>query len=446
MRPSSFNWRQSSAHLAFLLTFLQARPADPHPTATDWPLLLGEPPEEAINRFLRDGVLRRGSLRERLAYHYTVNELKTMLRERGQTPAGLKDDLIVQLIQGYGIEMEVEVAKAKVYILVCSDYGRHLIEAYAKDPTSVLHRQDAAHRETLKKVLWWLAGGAAGSLVVDVAKDVLGNWVYDLLKQLGEAPPAEAAGPLPGLSGREIRIRVTADLTLEFCYVPAGYFLMGSANDDPLAYDDEKPQRRVYLDAFYLGKYPITNRQYQVFVQATGREQPYGWSGANYPMGKADHPVVNVYWSDVVAFCRWAAQASRRPIRLLTEAEWEKGARGADGRRYPWGDDWRKGYCNTAAADVHATTPVGHYPLGVTPYGAYDMIGNVWEWTSSLYNPYPYQADDGREDMAASGWRVARGGSYGTDTRLARAAYRDHYLNHHWDNGGFRVGVAAPFS
>jgi formylglycine-generating enzyme required for sulfatase activity len=221
---------------------------------------------------------------------------------------------------------------------------------------------------------------------------------------------------------------------------------MGSADSDPDASEDEKPQHRVYLDAFWLGKYPITNAQYRVFVRATGYQEPYGWERGSFPPGKADHPVVGINWSDVLAFCEWAAQASRRPVRFLTEAEWEKGARGTDGRLYPWGNRWQPGRCNTLEAGIKDTTPVGRYPSDVSPYGAYDMAGNVREWTSTLYKPYPYRPDDGREVLTGAGGRVLRGGVWWSETRSARAAARYYYRYDRFTNFGFRVGVAAPSS
>ena len=125
-----------------------------------------------------------------------------------------------------------------------------------------------------------------------------------------------------------------------------------------------------------------------------------------FPAGKEDHPVVNVSWKDAVAFCRWLSQASGKTIRLPTEAEWEKAARGDDGRIYPWGDEPpTKELCNFSN-NVGDTTPVGQYPAGASLCGALDMAGNVWEWTGSLYGPYPYQVEDGRNSPDGEGRRA----------------------------------------
>ena len=121
--------------------------------------------------------------------------------------------------------------------------------------------------------------------------------------------------------------------------------------------------------------------------------------------------------------------------------------RGEKGYRYPWGNTWYSGYSNTEDREK-GTTPVGDYPSGASPYGAHDMIGNVWEWTSSLYRPYPYRADDGRENMDAEDYRVIRGSAWWNDYKAARAACRTLGLGLGYigDFDGFRVGWSAPFS
>jgi len=213
----------------------------------------------------------------------------------------------------------------------------------------------------------------------------------------------------------------------EMVLIPAGEFLMGSdPRKDQDAFNDEQPQHPLYLHDYYLAKTPVTNAQYLAFVQATDRSAPSHWEDGKIPRGKENHPVVNVTWRDAVAYCRWLSQVTGKPYRLPSEAEWEKAARGVDGRIYPWGNQWDASRCNTIEGGPGDATPVGAYPQGVSPHGLLDMAGNVWEWTSSLYRSYPYQADDGREDAESSDSRVLRGGSFSGNRWLARCAVRVH--------------------
>ena len=261
-----------------------------------------------------------------------------------------------------------------------------------------------------------------------------------------------------------LRLALAPGVTLELVRVPAGEFAMGSADGD----DDEKPVYTVRLDEYLIGKYEVTVAQFRAFVQATGYKTTAevqgsarvftgsGWAdtkGADWQhprgpgsdlSGRDDHPVSCVSWDDAVAFCRWASEKTGRTVRLPTEGEWEKAARGTDGRRYPWGneapDDRRCNY----NMNVKDTTPVGKYsPLGDSPYGCADMAGNVWEWTSSLYGAYPYRADDGREDAGSRAARVLRGGCFDNYARYVRPADRHGgFPDIRVDYLGFRVCVS----
>jgi formylglycine-generating enzyme len=260
--------------------------------------------------------------------------------------------------------------------------------------------------------------------------------------------------------------------TLDLVKVPAGPFLMGSAASDNGSYDDEKPQQTVTLGEYYVGKYEVTVAQFSAFVKATGYKTTAETKGVasvftgstwvetkgadwQHPSGpgsdvsqKASHPVTQVSWNDAVAFSKWASQVTGRTVRLPTEAEWEKAARGTDGRTYPWGNEAPDPTRCNFGTNVGDTTPVGKYsPRGDSPYGAADMCGNVWEWTSSQFKPYPYRADDGREDMASPDSRALHGGSFSYSVWGARSARRtDGYWRFPEDRVsylGFRVVASS---
>ncbi|MCE7905938.1 MAG: hypothetical protein DYG87_09080 [Anaerolineae bacterium CFX3] len=236
---------------------------------------------------------------------------------------------------------------------------------------------------------------------------------------------------------------------ISFVPVPKGKFLMGSREDNELARDDEKPQHTVEIpDDYWIGQFPITNEQYDLFVQSRNGKHPVSdWKK------KKNHPVVNVSWNDAQAYCKWLNDTHGNELpqglvfRLPTEAEWEKAARGEFGFEWPWGNEFDKNKCNSKEGGKGGTTPVGAYsPAGDSPYGAADMVGNVWEWTRSLFKGYPYQAGDGREDLKASGTRVLRGGSWSSYRSNARCSYRNWYGPDNFnDNVGVRLVCSPSF-
>jgi len=318
--------------------------------------------------------------------------------------------------------------------------------------------------------------------------------------------------------------------------VPAGDWVIGSAEDEPNPYDDEKPQHTVELAAFEIGKWPVTNAEFKCFIEAGGyqderywttdlakrwlkgedvtggqmtgwmdvwrfmqsnadwkerfestgsfspddlkvyetlaamnedefkarlsqslsaksREQPQWWNDSTY--NNPSQPVVGVTWFEVQAYCMWLSVVTGKIYRLPTEVEWEAAARGLSplplaarkrglgvgARVYPWGDDWDAAKANTIEGRVLKPSPVGAYAAagGVGPFGAEDQSGNVWNWTSSLYRPYPYQHND-REDAEAEGERTVRGGAWDDDRGSSRCAYRYGLVPDYYDDSvGFRI-------
>ena len=245
----------------------------------------------------------------------------------------------------------------------------------------------------------------------------------------------------------------------QMVHIAAGPFLMGTSNEqvDWLAqrvdqaakwrekghYLREQPQSIVVLADYYIGRYPVSVGEFGPFIRAGGYLQRQFWTSAGWEWRESNGviapnlwdedvwtgsemlPVVGVSWYEASAYCRWLHSSTGRPYRLPTEAEWEKAARGTDGRLFPWGNDFDSSRCNTREGGARGTTVVDqHSPEGDSPYDCADMGGNVSQWTASLFRPYPYTVDDGRENLERPGDRVIRGGSWYKDQLRARTASR----------------------
>ena len=217
--------------------------------------------------------------------------------------------------------------------------------------------------------------------------------------------PTKTLTPAP----TELPAEITDGKGVEMVLVPEGEFTMGSD-----AYSDEQPIHDVYLDTYYIDKYEVTNALYKACVDAGVCDQPIittDYNNSQY----AQHPVVYVTWNMAKEYCEW------RGARLPTEAEWEKAARGTDGRTYPWGEEIDSSFANYGG-NVGDTTSVGSYESGVSPYGAYDMAGNVWEWVADWYDAYP--GNTVSNDNYGTTYRVLRGGSWYYDDSGVRSANR----------------------
>jgi len=229
----------------------------------------------------------------------------------------------------------------------------------------------------------------------------------------------------------------------EMVYIPAGDFIMGS--NDKNAPGNEQPAHRVYLDAFWIDRTEVTNAQFHRFVRETGyrsedEQAGFGFSWKNFYMAGQDrYPVRWVNWGDAAAYARWAGKS------LPTEAQWEKAARGTDGRRYPWGNLWKSNYLNLADCFC-VVGPVGNFPAGASPYGVLDMAGNVREWCADYYDPNIYSHSPRRNPIGppAGEARVCRGGSFGSGPQGFRVTIRERVLpNRGDDRTGFRCVLPA---
>lgn len=264
-----------------------------------------------------------------------------------------------------------------------------------------------------------------------------------LLRLSAGAELAQRGDPRPGV----------LTLELEWCSVAAGTFTMGGSPDDVLAFDRERPQHSVPMPAFRMSRYPVTNGQWSRFVSGGGYDEPQwwmptGWSARNtcgwteprfwsdtsWAGNQSNRPVVGVSWYEAIAYAKWLSSQLGYDVRVCSEAEWEKAARGQDGRTYPCGAhlDADAVHASSQEQDCGAAAPVGCYPLSISPWGIEDLVGNTYAWTRSRWGPaearpgfgYPYVADDGREGMQSDDYRVVRGGAWNFPLRNARCSYR----------------------
>jgi len=204
----------------------------------------------------------------------------------------------------------------------------------------------------------------------------------------------------------------------EMVLIPAGGFTMGSNERLP----DEGPEHQVFLTDYWLDRYEVTNLQYKQFIDATNRKSPRHYENRTFPEGLADHPVVYVSWYDANDYCEWAGK------RLPTAEEWEKGARSDDARIYPWGNTFEITKANMpqrwqALKQDGSTSPVGAFKDGMSPFGLFDMSGNVWEWTSSWYEAYP--GNKKPTESYGQTYKTLKGGSW-------------------WNCSFYKCGASAP--
>ena len=287
-------------------------------------------------------------------------------------------------------------------------------------------------------------------------KDVVAVFSPTKTKTLQSTKPTHISSPTP------FRItEITDSLGVSMVLVPSGEFIMGETaenafsecekyssscqKDQFMSNFEESPPHKVVLDSYYIDKYEVTNELYKACVKAGVCFTPQktsSYTHASY-YGNPDfdnYPVAYVNWKMAKTYCEW------RGVRLPTEAEWEKAARGVEARTYPWGDNLSCNYANYSGGNGCFTDPVevGSYEAGKSFYGAYEMGGNVKEWVSSLYQPYPYNASDGREDLDSTGIRVLRGGSWIDGAYFVRSASRySFYPDKAFSFTGFRCARDA---
>lgn len=298
-------------------------------------------------------------------------------------------------------------------------------------------------------------GSGRSAVLAGAAALVIAVWASLWLAESRSTEASDIPSPqvnLPqALSGfRADVFYLPDDSLLGFVPIPGGSFVMGSdPGVDSLAFDIEwwgegRVQGTVDLPRFHIARYETTVAQYGAFVRATGHPVPDAATLRSPP----DHPVASVAWTDAVAYARWLDKSLRSApdtpptlsrllsdgwrVALPSEAQWEKAARSDDGRIYPWGDDPSRDRANFRAS---STRPVGSFDCPDCAYGLVDLSGNVWEWTRSPYQPYPYDEADDAETVGTDALWVIRGGSFGDPEQFVRAANR----------GGADPGARRPF-
>jgi formylglycine-generating enzyme required for sulfatase activity len=326
-------------------------------------------------------------------------------------------------------------------------YDQKLASLYQAGQTALDEQDWQAAQERLNELLAIEPGYQDAQLLLYDSYYLAGQTAFDAgdwqagLAQLGELlrlqPNHAEARALINEHALEIgEVTNPRDGAL-YVPVPAGEFLMGSP--EGVGQADEHPQHTVYLDAFWIMQTEVTNAQYAqcVAAGACGSPDNSRWQDAAY----ADHPVTYVDWDQANAYAQWAGG------RLPTEAEWEKAARGTDGRTYPWGNEAPAASLANCCHFVNDTTPVGSYPAGASPYGALDMAGNVWEWTSDWYDSSYYSQSPAQNPSGPTGGnvRVMRGGAYDWDAAVVRVAVRNwSYPDVRFRFFGFRVVSSSP--
>ena len=200
--------------------------------------------------------------------------------------------------------------------------------------------------------------------------------------------------------------------------IPSGSFVMGGRDEEsPSA---ERPSHTVNLNSFHINPFPVTNQDYREFVAVTGHRTPIHWQRGTFPAGLGNHPVANVSWTDAKAYADWSG------ARLPTEAEWEKASRGTDERPYPWGERFVEGERCNSTNIIGTTTPVDEFPDGRSPYGIWDMAGNIYEWCHDYFDEEYYRISPAANPRGPEGGqeRVIRGGSYQETRAGLRCTHR----------------------
>jgi formylglycine-generating enzyme required for sulfatase activity len=322
------------------------------------------------------------------------------------------------------MEKLIPTDKFKKEISLAADALADAVSKPSRPFITALHNTELASRtrSNVIRLLKEISGKKVTQALKEIVTDkdlIIARSAFEALEFLGAAEGViKPAEEVPD------RLRTAIDDS-EMVLVPAGPFLYGSREDDPEAPSDEKPQRVIDLPALYMDVFPITNKQYCEFLNQERHDNDTlakwinltggfwgekcritkGLNGYIVKKGRERHPVIYVSWHGAEAYAMWAGK------RLPSEEEWEKAARGTEGAKYPWGNEFDSSLCNTQESGIRKTSQVDKFPEGRSPFGCFDMAGNVWEWTDSWY--------DENKDI-----KMLRGGSWSNDRGNPRCANR----------------------
>lgn len=464
-------WLNNPAYWVFLRQFLQARTVEEVAVGGTWEKWLGRTAEEVCKGLKECGALVECGAIQRMMVLLPKMEkeaLAKLAKKHGieVKGKGSKSELVRAIEESgeFGIIEELPGGE----LLVCGDWARRGVEEFWEKKR--IPMEDFEGEFGGKKGKEGEEKGESGEETatrqfrekaldkgVDLLIGIAGAAIYEWLKSTGEKlPPVPEPQAAPAPPEETVEVEEEPEKTPEppsrsgrrlfepeMVRIPAGYFWMGSdKREDAEAYGDEMPQQRVFLGEYWMGMYPVTKREFRAFLDGGGYGDKRWWSregwawrseqkqlheNHEYSVNKDYHPAIDIFWYEAEAYCAWLTAMSGREYRLPTEAEWEKAARGTDGRIYPWGNAFDPRLCSTWESGIGGTSAVDAHPGGKSPFGLLDAAGNVWEWTASWYQAYPGATDQSEDD--GTRYRVLRGGSWGYDPMLARCAARHRALS-----------------
>jgi formylglycine-generating enzyme required for sulfatase activity len=345
--------------------------------------------------------------------HDLLDDMLTAITTTEKLHTQVQDSIAV-VEDAQALVDEAREQALRIFAIDTTTEAQAITDALSQTVGLLTHSEQDAHNAALALVTYdFYLPPALSTLVSSTTISAAGlttNTTANISAKITEIPPPFAS------TGETWTNPVDGGV---YVYVVGGEATLGSDSDDRMRVI-EQPQHTVEVEAFWMQQTEVTNRQYLVCMDQGGCTPPNNefW----FEVERADHPVTNVSWEQANTYAQWVGG------RLPTEAEWERACQGPAEQAYPWGDAAPTPDLSNFYENVGDTVPVGSYPEGASPEGLLDMSGNVWEWTSSLDQPYPYDAQDGREDPSATGKRIGRGGSF--------------YYTHHYLHCSARTGLS----